>query len=301
MRGFLYLLLLGVIVALAGYGGYFYQNEYQPLQSQHDALQVQIAQLQSSARQADEDKGELHRQLERLHKERDAVDEKYKKQLSDLQLVKDACTREKEQVLSTRTEAEKQVEKLSQKLAAQEDMLGELQQQQGGRLQELEQGLAEKDRLIQEFQTRLAAMAKNSADKKTEKETLEKEVDRLKPALQAAQSRVYILEQENQKTEQAFKTLEEQREQQLADMRQRLAQQAMHAQELQQRITDLSGASAKPDEDRAGKDKQISSLQSALREAQTRIQALEQAAGAQRGPSARQPAQGQQEERIPGL
>ena len=37
---FLYLLLLGVIVALAGYGGYFYQNEYEPLLSAHVALQA---------------------------------------------------------------------------------------------------------------------------------------------------------------------------------------------------------------------------------------------------------------------
>jgi chromosome segregation ATPase len=284
---FLYLLLLGVIVALAGYGGYFYQNEYQPLLSAHETLQAQVTQLQNNTRQADEDKTELQRQLERLHKEQDVLGEKHKKQLSDLQLARDACTREKEQVLSARTAAEKQAESLSQKLAAQEDMLGELQQQQGGRLQELEQGLAQKDHLIQELQMRLAAMAKNSADKQTEKETLQKEVERLKPALQAAQSRVYILEQESQKTEQAFKTLQEQREQQLADMRQRLAEQAMHTQELQQRIGELSAASTRPDEDRAGKDKQISSLQSALREAQARIQALEQG-----GPSAHEPARG---------
>src|SRR5512135_3114469 len=86
---FLYLLLLGVIVALAGYGGYFYQNEYQPLLSAHEALQAQLTQLQSDARQSNEDKTELQRQLERLHKEQDVFGERHKKQLSDLQLAKD--------------------------------------------------------------------------------------------------------------------------------------------------------------------------------------------------------------------
>jgi chromosome segregation ATPase len=308
MRSLLDILLLITIVALVGYGAKFYQTRYQPLQREHAqlradleqsrrerasverALQEHVSQLEHGLQVLGQEKAGLQNELEKAHESWKALEEKRKKQVSDLQMAREACNGEKSQLLSAQTAAEKQVEDLTQTLAAQEDLLGELQAQEGGKLQEFEQTLAGKDRLIQELETRLATLAKNTADKHLEKETLDREVARLKPALQAAQARVYMLEQEGQKAEQACKAVAEEQIRQLDTLRRDLAGAERRTQELRQRVSEAGVSQVRWDQEKAARDREITTLQSALREAQTRIRSLEQPARpGNNAPSQQQP------------
>ncbi len=279
-------MLVIVIACLAAYAAYFYRDRYQPLRAEADALHAKVDRLSaecSGSEQALQRRNAgLKQQVEALQTQATQI----RGALQKAQTVRDTCETQRRRAEAHATDLEKTLNaqgqanrQLSQARTAAQQELAEMQSRHTQALQELQASVHEKDSLIQELQTRFAHLAKDSAEKQKDKESLEREVERLKTALDAARARAYMLEQTQVRKQQV---LEAQQEQGVED----LSQKDRMIQDLMARVNAMERerstlAKARADDERKAAEERAS-LKQALELSQHRVHALErEAAGPQ--------------------
>jgi chromosome segregation ATPase len=219
---FVRLLSLTVIAGLVGYGSYFYREEYRPLQQEADKLRSRVDQLSSQCPKSED---VLQRRADELQRELDAARTKLAGTDATVRQVRaesstcDSQRKELQGRLAESQKARREVQQqLSQARAASQAELADLQAQHTQGLQQMQATVREKDAFIQELQTRFANLVKDTAEKQKAKESLEREVEHLKTALDASRARAYMLEQAQLKKQQV---LEAQQEQGVDDLQQK--------------------------------------------------------------------------------
>jgi chromosome segregation ATPase len=279
-------MLVIVIACLAAYAAYFYRDRYQPLRAEADALHAKVNRLSAERSESEQalqrHNADLKQQVEALQTQATQI----RGALQKAQTVCDTCETQRRRAEAHATDLEKTLNvqgqanrQLSQARTAAQQELAEVQSRHTQALQELQASVHEKDSLIQELQTRFAHLAKDSAEKQKDKESLEREVERLKTALDAARARAYMLEQTQVRKQQV---LEAQQEEGVED----LSQKDRMIQDLMARVNTMERersalAKARADDGRKAAEERAG-LKQALELSQHRVHALErEAAGLQ--------------------
>jgi chromosome segregation ATPase len=271
MGNWFFRLMLAVAVAvLAGYGAYFYREEYRPLKHEAEELRARLGQLSSQCAASEQERqrqvGALQKSLAELKTSVTGAETA----LEQARAESGKCAAERSEIKSHAAELEsarqadqKNLQYLSQVRVAAQREIADVQVRHTEALQQLQTALREKDAIIQELQTRLSHLAKDSAEKQKAKESLEQDVERLKTALDASRARSYALEQAQLKKQQVLE-----------------AQQEQGVDELQQKdkmIQDLLGRVASLERERSGLTRARSGE---ARKAQENLDSLKRAAAA---------------------